>query len=375
MFNVIFMVLLTLFCSFNTTSFPLFGTLCEDWTSVWYSCRTGFIFLSTRGEVRTFIGSPFSHSPWDKPSKWSTSLIISVLILLHRQCGCKRNDGFSFLNLNQHSEWVFSLFLSPTPHAEWQTITATQRTVVTDFRVCSWPATCFLHSVKCGKIKTTASQLDKLLHEEKEGYHSINMCDSSESVPVRTGLMESFDTRCNDNHLKLNTSETKELVVENSDDCNWLCVCSLTRMRQAWGRSDLDLWPFLGAFLKKYLLCSRDRRWHKTGWERRMWHDGSASGMEPGVAAKATQPRHFWSVTTKTQTVLDSDTEEENKNGTSWKHNASRQQLSAVWRRNISKKKEKSPLKVQCVGFGGISCIWTHLISTETQWFLVSVMK
>lgn len=188
-----------------------------------------------------------------------------MLILLHRQCGCKRNDGFSFLNLNQHSEWVFSLFLSPTPHAEWQTITATQRTVVTDFRVCSWPATCFLHSVKCGKIKTTASQLDKLLHEEKEGYHSINMCDSSESVPVRTGLMESFDTRCNDNHLKLNTSETKELVVENSDDCNWLCVCSLTRMRQAWGRSDLDLWPFLGAFLKKYLLCSRDRRWHKTG--------------------------------------------------------------------------------------------------------------
>lgn len=46
------------------------------------------------------------------------------------------------------------------------------------------------------------------------------MCDSSESVPVRTGLMESFDTRCNDNHLKLNTSETEELVVEHSDDCN-----------------------------------------------------------------------------------------------------------------------------------------------------------
>lgn len=116
MFNVIFMVLLTLFCSFNTISFPLFSTLCEDWTSLWYSCRTGFIFLSTRGEVRTFIGSPFSHSPWDKPSKWSTSLIISVLILLHRQCGCKRNDGFSFLNLNQHSEWV-SLFSVFEPHS------------------------------------------------------------------------------------------------------------------------------------------------------------------------------------------------------------------------------------------------------------------
>lgn len=39
------------------------------------------------------------------------------------------------------------------------------------------------------------------------------------------------------------------------------------------------------------------------------------------------------------------------------------------------KKQNKSPLKVQCVGFGGISCTWTHLISTETQWFLVSVMK
>lgn len=186
------------------------------------------------------------------------------------------------------------------------------------------------------------------------------MCDSSESAPVRTGLMESFDTWCNDNHLKLNTSETKELVVENSDDCNWLCVCSLTRMRQAWGRSDLDLWPFLGAFLKKYLLCSRDRRWHKTGWERRMWHDGSASGMEPGVAAKATQPRHFWSVTTKTQTVLDSDTEEENKNETSWKHNASRQQLSAVWRRNISKKTKQKSTK------GPVCRIRWHLLHLNT---------
>lgn len=298
-----------------------------------------------------------------------------MLILLHRQCGCKRNDGFSFLNLNQHSEWVFSLFLSPTPHAEWQTITATQRTVVTDFRVCSWPATCFLHSVKWGKIKTTASQLDKLLHEEKEGYHSINMCDSSESAPVRTGLMESFDTRCNDNHLKLNTSETKELVVENSDDCNWLCVCSLTRMRQAWGRSDLDLWPFLGAFLKKYLLCSRDRRWHKTGAregcymtvQHLEWNQASLQRPRSQDTSDLWPQKHKPSLipTLKKRTrmrlpenIMPPDSNCQRCGGETY-----------------LKKQNKSPLKVQCVGFGGISCIWTHLISTETQWFLVSVMK